>query len=693
MNGTFDFIRRFGAGINIGNSLDAPDGETSWGNPPISRELIRFYRNEGFRSIRIPVTWHRHLDGAGHSIRSEFLDRVREIVGWCMDEGFVVIVNLHHEGGWLFPDNESSVAFEFGRLWEQIARHFADCGDNLVFEAFNEIRNGEDWCGNDEAYKAVSRLAERFVSTIRAAGGCNARRYLMIPTYAASVGESACRSWVRVANDDRLIATVHCYAPHEFTHQSAGPKEYHPDWCRPELESVFACLKRNFLDRGIPVVVGEVGVKQENGIPKEDGRIRWARDVADFSARNGIPLIVWEDGGWFQLVDRTNARWTHHDLAKAYLDSVIPDNKFDATIRGQRIRGVNLGGWLVLERWMKESLFEGVDGTDETAFSVQLGREEASRRLREHWDTWITETDFKWISEHGFNAVRIPVGHWIFGAASGYPYHERYGADPHPYVDGGIERLDRAFDWAERHGLMILVDLHCAPGCQNGFDNGGMEGVIDWHKRSNWFSRVAKRLKGKKEYVDFTIDTLERIAERYGRRKALWGIETLNEPHWDISDEVLQHFNRRAYTAIRKHCPPENGAVVIHDGFRGPRIREVFGGRYQEPGFSNVVLDVHRYQCFDNGLKALDAVGNIRQAQGPLAYELCGLEACLLWTVCGEWSLAVGGHRTDAERQAFFETQNNSFRNCHGSFFWSYKIESGDPAWSLRDAVERGLQL
>ena len=95
-----------------------------------------------------------------------------------------------------------------------------------------------------------------------------------------------------------------------------------------------------------------------------------------------------------------------------------------------------------------------------------------------------------------------PRRHWIFGSASGYPRHERYGDDPHPYVDGGIERLDRAFDWAERHGLAVLVDLHCAPGCQNAFDNGGIEGVCDWWKRP--------------EYVDFTILTLERLAERYG---------------------------------------------------------------------------------------------------------------------------------------------------------------------------------
>ena len=364
----------------------------------------------------------------------------------------------------------------------------------------------------------------------------------------------------------------------------------------------------------------------------------------------------------------------------------IPDYK-----PGVRVRGVNLGGWLVLERWMKESLFAGVEGKDETCFCVQLGREEATRRLREHWDTWITEDDFAWIADHGFNAVRIPVGHWIFGSASGYPYHERYGADPHPYVDGGIERLDRAFDWAEKHGLMVLVDLHCAPGCQNGFDNGGLDGVCDWYK--------------KPEYVDFAILTLERLAERYGKRKALWGIETLNEPNLEVPDWVLADFNWRAYQAIRKRCSSENGAVVIHDGFRDSRIKDVFGGKMPHPEFQNVVLDAHRYQCFKPGpgqpdLRTFDHAANIRHAEGHIADEMRRLNETVYWTICGEWSLRAGGDRTDEERQAFFDAQIKAFENCQGFFFWSYKTEwdpkerdSHNISWSLRTAVERGLTV
>lgn len=677
MSDTFDFVRRFGPGINLGNSLDAPDGETAWGNPPISRELIRLYRKEGFRTIRLPVTWDKHTDVLG-IVNPGFMNRVREVVEWCLDEGFITILNLHHEGSWLSPSFNDSVLRRFSCLWTQIASQFADCAERLVFEAFNEIRNGDDWQGTHEAFYAVNQLAATFIETIRSAGGNNSGRYLMIPTYAASDAELACINWRRAVNDERLIATVHCYNPHEFTHQLEGMKDYHPAWCKPALEAVFDRLKRVFLDCGVPVVIGEAGVMQKDGCPTEEGRIAWANDLGNLASQHGIPVIVWEDGGMFRLVDRHLVRWVCPQLVESYRNSVIPTDKCDANLQKRHIRGINLSGWLVLERWMSESLFSGVKGKDETCFCVQLGREVASRRLREHWDTWISEADFAWIADHGFNAVRIPVGHWIFGAASGYPYHERYGVNPHPYVDGGIERLDHAFDWAEKNGLMVLVDLHCAPGSQNGFDNGGLEGVCDWWKNP--------------EYLDFTILTLERLAERYGKCRALWGIETLNEPHWDIPDEVLLYFNHRAYDAIRKHCLPENGAVVLHDGFRGLRIKDVFGGQFREPKFSNVVLDTHQYQCFDARLKKFDAWENIQYSKCGLTENLRGFQN-IYWTIVGEWSLATGSQRNATELQEFFEAQNEAFKHTLGSFFRSYKTEDGNPAWSLRHAVEYGLRL
>ena len=145
-----------------------------------------------------------------------------------------------------------------------------------------------------------------------------------------------------------------------------------------------------------------------------------------------------------------------------------------------KLRGVNLGSWLLLEKWMVPSLFEGLEATDETTWCAELGPA-AAERLRRHWASFVTREDFAWIAARGLNAVRIPIGHWIFGPD--YPYHPKYGAHRHPFVTGGIEVLDRALDWAQEFGLRVIIDLHAAPGCQNGFDNGGIKDVVEWHTK------------------------------------------------------------------------------------------------------------------------------------------------------------------------------------------------------------------
>ncbi|MGD9522130.1 MAG: glycoside hydrolase family 5 protein, partial [Tepidiphilus sp.] len=174
----------------------------------------------------------------------------------------------------------------------------------------------------------------------------------------------------------------------------------------------------------------------------------------------------------------------------------------------ERVRGVNLGSWLVLEKWMVPSLFEGVEATDETTWCVALG-DEAAPRLREHWARWITREDFAWIAERGLNAVRIPFGHWVLGPP--YPYHPVYGARREPFVPGGVEVLDRALRWAQEFGLRVVLDLHAAAGCQNGFDNGGILNVCDWHT--------------KEEYIDHSVELLGRLAARYRAEPALFAFE------------------------------------------------------------------------------------------------------------------------------------------------------------------------
>lgn len=357
---------------------------------------------------------------------------------------------------------------------------------------------------------------------------------------------------------------------------------------------------------------------------------------------------------------------------------------------GKKLRGVNLGGWLVLEKWMTPSLFSGMAARDETAWCAELG-DKAEWILQKHWRTFIKRDDFAWLAGVGINAVRIPVGHWLFEAD--YPYHASYGDKPYPFVQGGTEILDQAFAWAQEFGLLVVVDLHAAPGCQNGFDNGGIQDVCEWHTRQ--------------EYIDYALKTLERLAQRYGGHPALCGIEVLNEPRWDIDTELLKRFTQAGYAIIRRHCRAEEVAVIFHDGFRGFREYEGF---MSGPQYRNVVFDIHRYQCFIREDVELDIFGHMHKAVVDWKNEAEEIiRHAGIPTYVGEWSLGLDLKMTETWAAGAFDypqagmddfqlnvayrgyaaAQLACFEKYLGWFFWSYKTENM-LHWSFRDCVERG---
>jgi glucan 1,3-beta-glucosidase len=368
----------------------------------------------------------------------------------------------------------------------------------------------------------------------------------------------------------------------------------------------------------------------------------------------------------------------------------MAENGFVSASPARRVRGVNLGGWLVLEKWMTPSLFEGLEATDETTWCAEMA-DRAPARLREHWNTFITREDFAWIAATGLNTVRIPVGHWIFGPP--YPYHAKYGANPHPFVTGGIDVLDRAFQWAAELGIKVLVDLHAAPGCQNGFDNGGIKDVVEWHT--------------KEEYLAHSVAVLSRLAERYRDAPALYGFELLNEPRWDVPTDLLKAYNLRAEAAIRAHCGPERAVVVFHDGFRS---HKEYLGFFQPPQHANIVFDIHRYQCFDRADLAMDIAGHMHKAAVLWGQEADEIRNELkLPSVIGEWSLGLNlevvslwaegpyDHALtgmpdfvkDVAYRAYGAAQLLACERHAGWFFWSYKTET-TPEWCFRQCVERG---
>lgn len=375
------------------------------------------------------------------------------------------------------------------------------------------------------------------------------------------------------------------------------------------------------------------------------------------------------------------------------------------------IKGVNLGNWLVLEKWMSPALFEGTTAEDEYYLPTQLSPEVYEARIKIHRSEYITERDFVTIKRMGMESVRIPVPYFIFG-------------DRKPFI-GCIEELDKAFNWAEKYGLTILIDLHTVPLSQNGFDNGGISGVCKWAQEP--------------EEIEFALSVLERLAKRYGNRKGLFGIQPLNEPitenMWETMDvqnrytpadpelakgsapitmDFLRQFYLEAYDRISEYMLKDK-FVVLHDGFEMMAWKDFM----QEEKYSNVILDTHQY------LMVAEARGCSQTVEGYLKYikeelqpQITEMEKYFPM-ICGEWclfnSLACGcdtkggqsvlngveGSRQESlspeEKKEIYETlakaQLELWENGSGYFYWSYKLLTdtvNTPGWIGWDSWDLG---
>lgn len=323
------------------------------------------------------------------------------------------------------------------------------------------------------------------------------------------------------------------------------------------------------------------------------------------------------------------------------------------------LRGVNLGAWLVLEKWMTPSVFAGVEASDEWSFSQLPG---AREKLEKHRQTFITERDFAWIKAHGLDAVRLPIGYWTLEESA-------------PYIMGA-QHVDDAMRWAKQHDLQVLIDLHGAPGSQNGMDHSGRSGELGWTKPEN---------------IAATVRALETIAQRYGDHPNLWGIECLNEPRWDVPLEALKQFYGAAYPVVRVHLPVEK-AFVMHDGFRPFSWKGFMDG----PEFQNVVLDTHIYQAYTDDDRKRSPADHVIKAYDR-ARELKEIES-QKWAIVGEWSSAIAWDavkdlsplQRELTTRGYGAAQLSSYETSHGWFYWSLKTEA-QGEWNFMDMVERGL--
>jgi endoglucanase len=356
-NEAMALLRDMKCGWNLGNTFDAhPTGnnahmrgtqmETSWVGVKTSKKLIAAIKEAGFNTIRIPVSWHNHVDEQD-VIDPEWIDRVKEVAGWALDLGMYVIVNVHHDNDvqFFYPDTvhyDRSVAY-LSSVWSQMAETFKDCDEHLILESMNEPRlvgsAAYEWNWNKNASecrlaaKYINQLNQLFVDIVRASGGNNATRYLAIPAYCAAPWNAADQAFQLPEDpaDNRIIVAAHAYTPYNFAlNTKSTDKTFDLDNDqnkKSEIASFLNALYNRFITNGIPVMMDEFGALDKGG--NTQARVNFtAYYVASASAR-GITCVWWDNhafsgsGEKFGLINRANLIWAYPDIVLAIQENCL----------------------------------------------------------------------------------------------------------------------------------------------------------------------------------------------------------------------------------------------------------------------------------------------------------------------------------------------------------------------------------
>ena len=335
---TMDFVLSMGLGINLGNTMECSwmegetvtDFETAWGSPVITKDIIQGYADAGFGVIRIPVSWSNLMD-EDYTIDKDYMKRVKQIVNWVLECGMKAIVNLHADGGWIsnFPTDTEECMKKYEAIWTQVAEEFKDYPLDLMFESLNEEGGWDSlwnhYSGSDEgkaeSYGILGDINQTFVDIVRASGGNNELRHLLIAGYQTNI-ELTCDEAFVLPDDPagRYAISVHYYAPSTFAiiTQDASWGEARSTWGTEEdyeyLNWAFDYLYDTYVANGIPVIVGEYGCATGNKIPPQYEN--YLSSVCEAIYTRGMCPVLWDTPGGFY--DRDECVFTEEVLLEEF---------------------------------------------------------------------------------------------------------------------------------------------------------------------------------------------------------------------------------------------------------------------------------------------------------------------------------------------------------------------------------------
>ncbi|MCR5202414.1 MAG: cellulase family glycosylhydrolase, partial [Lachnospiraceae bacterium] len=356
-----------GQGINLGNTLEASLAatdrqtardnidvsafETAWGAPVTTQEMIDGYKSYGFNTVRIPVAWSNMIDenDPEYKINDAFMNRVEEVVNYCLNDEMYVILNIHWDSGWWSQFGQSDewrakAHARYESFWTQISERFKDYSDRLIFESANEefcdaFNHEIDEYGYrastietgtltvDEQYELANELNQKFVDIVRASGGNNEYRHLLLAGFCTNF-EKTCDDRFKMPTDpknegvNKLSVSVHYYTPWGYCGDGQTKTEWGTDAERQEMIEQFN-LMRKFTDAGYGVMIGEYGVcvAQHNNIPD------YIRAVTTRCRINKFLPVLWDTPGLYY--NRKKCKMRYADIGELF--NSLTDSNGDTT--------------------------------------------------------------------------------------------------------------------------------------------------------------------------------------------------------------------------------------------------------------------------------------------------------------------------------------------------------------------------
>jgi endoglucanase len=316
-------------GWNLGNTFDGFDtgkvvlDETAWGNPLVTKELITKIKDQGFNSIRIPITFDTRLGEAPeYTINPEFLSRVDQVVDWALDAKLKVMINIHHDSwSWVangMPWDHDVTMAKFNAIWSQLSIHYKDYSTDLMFESLNEP---QFWgAGGDvEGQVLLNELNDSFYTIVRGSEGLNKIRPLVIPTLHTNFEKQEnvdnLYNWIAKTKDPYIISTVHYYGFWPFSVNIGGYYTFEENSMKHITEN-FDRVYDKFTTKGIPVVIGEFGLlgfDQNTGTIQQGEKLKFFEHMINYAEEKGIIHMLWDNGQHF---NRTTLEWNDPQLYK-----------------------------------------------------------------------------------------------------------------------------------------------------------------------------------------------------------------------------------------------------------------------------------------------------------------------------------------------------------------------------------------